>query len=102
MLLLVVALALAVLSFFAMLELLLTVAALLISQTIDSTVRQRYSLVTVRNLWLLGGGALLVGLVIGGTEYFIKRLGNARSRRLLLCILLVEIVIIGLAVAVTG
>lgn len=88
--------------FFALQELLLTAAAYLIYHGMDSSVRQRYALITVRNVWLIGGGALLVGLVIGGFDYFFKRLAQARTRKVLLLILLVEIGIIALSWVVAG
>ena len=88
--------------FFAIQELLLTAAATLIYHGVDSSVRGRYALITVRNVWLIGGGALLVGLAIGGFDYFFKRLAQARTRKRLLLILLVEIGIIALSRAVAG
>lgn len=88
--------------FFAIQELLLTAAAYLIYHGVDSAVRQRYALITVRNVWLIGGGALLVGLTIGGFEYFFKRLAQARTRKRLLLILLAEIGIIALSRVVAG
>lgn len=88
--------------FFAIQELLLIAAAHLIYHGVDSAVRQRYALITVRNVWLIGGGALLVGIAIGGFDYFVKRLAGARTRRRLMLILLVEIGIIALSRAVAG
>lgn len=88
--------------FFAIQELLLTVAAYLIYHGMDSAVRQRYALITARNVWLIAGGALLVGLTIGGFDYFFKRLAQARTRKALLLILLVEIGIIALSRVVSG
>ncbi|MCY4071812.1 MAG: hypothetical protein OXG60_10970 [Chloroflexi bacterium] len=88
--------------FFAIQELLLAAAAYLIYHGMDSSVRQRYALITVRNAWLIGGGALLVGLTIGGFDYFFKRLAQARTRKRLLLILLVEIGIIALSRIVAG
>lgn len=88
--------------FFAIQELLLTAAAYLIYHGMDSSVRQRYALVTARNAWLIGGGALLVGLTIGGFDYFFKRLAQARTRKRLLLILLAEIGIIALSRVVAG
>ncbi len=83
--------------FFAIQELLLTAAAYLIYHGMDSAVRQRYALITVRNVWLIGGGALLVGLTIGGFDYFFKRLAQARTCKALLLILLAEVGIIALS-----
>lgn len=88
--------------FFATMELLLTVAAWLIYHGIESAFRQRYALITVRNVWLIGGGALLVGLTIGFFSYFSKRLDHGRTRQRILLILLVEIGIIVLSQVVAG
>ena len=83
--------------FFAIMELLLTIAATVIYHGVESVVRQRYSLVTVRNIWLIGGGAVLVGFTIGSFDHFAKRLDQAQTRRRILLILLVEIGIIALS-----
>ena len=83
--------------FFAIQELLLTVAATMIYHGIESEMRQHYSLVTVRNVWLIGGGVILVGFTIGCFDYFAKRLDQAQTRRRILLILLVEIGIIALS-----
>ena len=88
--------------FFAIQELLLTVAAHLIYQGMDSAVRQRYALVVTRNVWLIGGGALLVGFTIGCFNYFATRLDHARTRQRLLLILLAELGIIALSRVVAG
>lgn len=88
--------------FFAVQELLLTVAAYLIYHGMDSAVRQRYALITARNVWLIAGGALLVGLMIGGFDYFLKRLAQTRTRRRLVLILLAETGIIALSRVVAG
>ncbi len=88
--------------FFAIQELLLTVAARLIYHGMDSAVRQRYALVVTRNLWLIGGGALLVGFTIGFFNYFATRLDHARTRERLLLILLAELGIIALSRVVAG
>ena len=84
------------LTFFALLELVLTFAAPIIINSINSTVRQHYALVTVRNLWLLGGGTILLGFSVACIHHFTTHLGERRSRRLLLRIMLAELVIIGL------
>ncbi len=96
LILLLVVLVLGMLSFFALLELVLTFSAPIIVNSISSTVRQHYTLVTVRNLWLLGGGAILLGFSVACIHHVSSHLGERRSRRLLLRIILAEIVIIGL------
>ena len=94
--------ALALLSFFAIMELLLTFAANVIFHNIESTVRQRYALVTVRNFWLLGGGVLLVGWTIGSFNYYFNRLAQDKTRRRLLLILIIEFVVVAAGYLVSG
>ena len=94
--------ALALLSFFAIMELLLTFAANVIFHNIESTVRQRYALVTVRNFWLLGGGVLLVGWTIGSFSFYFNRLAQDKTRRRLLLILIVEFVVVAAGYLVSG
>ena len=92
--LLLLALSLSVVSFFALLELTLTLAATVIYHTMESAVRSKYALVTVRNVYLIVGGMGLVAFVIGLAEYCIKRLGRARLWRLLAVALAVEAAVI--------
>ncbi len=89
-------------AFFSLLELLLTAAAHIIVATNDSATRSRYALVTVRNLWLLIGGAGLVAFVIFCLDYSFKHWREARMTRLFTRILAVEVVIIGLQILVAG
>ena len=96
------ALLLAVVAFFALQEILLRFAAPMITGSAGNTVRGNYALVTVRNLWLLVGGALLVGFVIGCLDYCFKHAHKPRTRRLLLRILAVELAIIGLQFVIAG
>ncbi|MYE79733.1 MAG: hypothetical protein F4243_12290 [Chloroflexi bacterium] len=95
----VVALALAVVTFFASLELALVVGARVIISTNDSLVRGNYALATLRNLWLMGGGLLTVAFVIATLDYFFKRWRQPRTRRAFLRVLAVELAAIGVAVA---
>ncbi len=88
--------------FFAIQELLLTAVGYFIYHSMDSAVRQRYAFVVARNLWLIGGGVVLVGFTIGYFNYFSQRLDHARTRKRLLLILLVEIGLIALSRAVAG
>ena len=100
--LIVVVLAAALASFFALLELVQYAAAHIIIRTNDSAVSSRYALASVRNIWLMAGGAGMVGIVIYLLDYGMKRWRTLRMRRLFLRILAVELVIIALQVAVTG
>lgn len=95
-------LALALVTFFALMELLLTVAAWVIVATNDSEVSSRYALITVRNIWLIAGGALTVGIVIYLVDVAFKRWRTAGIRRLFLRVLAVELVVIGLQLLVAS
>lgn len=86
---------LALAAFFALQEILLTVSARIIVANMDSTVRGSYALGTVRNFWLLGGGACLVGILIYVLDSAFKHWRTRRLRRLLLRVLAVELAIIG-------
>ena len=101
-LLLVSVLVLGFVSFLASLELLLTIGAFVIFQGIDSEMRQYYSLVTLRNGWLIAGAIILVSLIVGCSYNFGRRLGERGTLRWLLRILALEVVIIGLTFLVTG
>ena len=92
-----VVLVLGVVAFFASLELVLLVGAQVIISTNDSLVRGSYALGTLRNLWLIGGGLLTVGFVIGTLDYFFKHWRQPRARRSFLRMLAVELAIIGVA-----
>ncbi len=91
---------LALVCFFAMQEILLTLSARVIIATVDGSARGGYALVAVRNLWLIGGGLLLVGFVIYVLDSGFKRWRARRYRRLLMRSLAMELAIIALAVAV--
>lgn len=102
LLLLVIVLVLGFVSFFAFLELLLTIGAYFIYLGIDSEVRQHYSLVTLRNAWLVVGAIIVVCLTVGCTTNFGKRMGDRRALRWPLRILAIEFVIIGLSLLFAG
>lgn len=95
-------LALLLVAFFALQEVLLTVSARVIVKTMDSTVRGTYALATVRNFWLLGGGAILVGVLIYVLDYAFKHWRTQRFRRLALRIVALTLVIIALQWIVTA
>ena len=93
---------LGVAAFFSLLEILLTFAAQLIVRTVDSQVRGNYALVTVRNLWLIVGGAGLVGFLIYCIDYCFKHWRSARTRRLFLRVLAIELVVIAAQLLIAG
>ena len=94
--LLAIALALGVMAFFALYEIALTIGAVLIAAGGGGSVRQNYALATLRNVWLIVSGALMIVLVIGGTNYVTRRLDKPGTWRILLAILAVEMLIIGI------
>ncbi len=94
--------ALALVSFFALLDLVQFAAAYVIITTNDSPVSSRYALATVRNFFLLAGGAVMVGIVIYLLDYGMKRWRTFGMRRLYLRALAVELAIIGLQLVIAG
>lgn len=88
--LLIAVVALGIVAFFSLMELLLTFAAQGIGRSAGSVTRSKYALVTVRNLWLLGGGAVLIGFVMYCIDYFFKHWPSARMRRLFLRLIVIE------------
>ncbi len=89
-------------SFLSALELLLTVGAAVIYRGIESEFRQHYTLVTLRNIWLVAGAIIVVSLIVGCSANFGRRLGEPRALRWPLRILALELVIIGLTFLATG
>ncbi|MCY3799377.1 MAG: hypothetical protein OXG84_16335 [Chloroflexi bacterium] len=76
------------------LEIALALGARLIWQSLGDTVQAKYALVTLRNLWLLVGGILLLVIVIYCINNFFKRWQDARIHRLYLVALATEALII--------
>ena len=91
---LVLAVGLAFLCFFSLMEIVLTLAATFIYHNVESAVRGKYALVSVRNFYLLLGGMGLLAFVIGYFDYCVKRLGSARVWRTLAAVVAAEAVIV--------
>jgi len=98
--LLVASMVLSVLTFIAIQDILLALVAPLVLNSEDATVQNKYTIVTIRNVWVLFGGTLLLAYLVTGIEYHAKRLDQERVRRILLYTLLVEIILIGLSVII--
>ncbi len=96
------ALLLVVVSLFAIQEMLLTLAAPLIARSAADAVRGSYALVTLRNLWLIFGGMLALGLMIFSLDRLIKHGDKPSTRRYFLRLLLVELVIISAQIVIAG
>ena len=87
------ALPLVVFALFASLEIVVLLAAPAIAGSTMDGVRGSYALVTLRNLWLLFGGVLAVGLIIYSLDRLFKELASASIRRFLLVLLVAELII---------
>ena len=64
------------LAFLASLEIVQALSAPAVAQSIDSAVRAKYTLVTIRNVWLLVGGVLFLGLIIFLHRPLLQRLAR--------------------------
>lgn len=87
------ALPLVVFALFASLEIVVLLAAPAIARSTGDGVRGSYALVTLRNLWLLFGGVVSVGLIIYSLDRLFKELASASVRRYFLGLLVIELVI---------
>lgn len=96
------ALLLIVVTLFATLEIVLTLAAPMIASSAADSTRGRYALVTLRNLWLIFGGMLSLGLIIYSLDRLFKQAAKPSTRRFFLRLLAVELVIIGAQFVVVG
>lgn len=76
------------------LEIALALGAPLILQSMGDTVQAKYALVTLRNVWMLVGGILLLVVVIYCINYHFKHWHDMRVQRIYLLALAVEALII--------
>lgn len=93
------ALLLVVVSLFAAQEIVLTLAAPLVARSAADAVRGSYAMVTLRNLWLLFGGTLSLGLIIYSLDRLFKQSANPSTRRYFLRLLAAELALIAFHVA---
>ena len=100
--LLVAACALGFVSFFASLEIALALGAQVIWQSMGDTVQAKYTLVTLRNLWLLLGGMVLLGVIIFCINRFFKHWRDECLQRAYLALLAAEALVILAAQALTA
>jgi len=96
------ALLLVVVSLFAIQEMLLILSAPLIARSAADAVRGSYALVTLRNLWLIFGGMLALGLIIFSIDRLFKQPDKPSTRRYFLRLLAVELVIISAQFVIAG
>lgn len=94
---LIITLILSVVSFFAMLDIVLFVATLLVIQSPDSnTIQQKYTISSIRNVWGFISGCLMLAFLVISVDYHTRRLGNYKTTRILLLTLVIEIIIISI------
>ena len=93
---------LGVVAFFASLELALLAAASLFLATTANAAQGNYALATVRNLWLIGGGAVTLGAILYALDAFFKRWREAGLRRVYARMVAVEAAVIGAAWVALG
>ena len=94
-LLLITTLVLGVIAFFSILDILITITTyLVITDPLNTTVREIYVVATVRNFWIFFGGALLLGFLVGGIDYHTRRLGKNRTTRILFWTFAIESIFI--------
>ena len=88
------AVALGFISLIYSLEIVLALGAQLIWKSLGDTVQAKYALVTLRNVWMLVGGILLLVIVIYCINYYFKHWHDMRVQRVFLVALAVEALII--------
>lgn len=76
------------------LEIALSLGAPLILQSMGDTVQAKYALVTLRNVWMLVGGILLLIIIVYCINTFFKRWQDMRVQRVFLVALAMEALII--------
>lgn len=76
------------------LEIALTLAAPLIIRSMGETVQAKYALVTLRNVWMLVGGILLLVVIIYCINSFFKRWRDMCLHRVCVMALAAEMLII--------
>lgn len=88
------AVALGFISLIYSLEIVLALGAQLIWNSMGDTVQAKYALVTLRNVWMLVGGILLLVIIIYCINCFFKHWRDMRAQRVFLVALAVEALII--------
>ena len=96
------AVALGLISLFASLEIVLTVGAQVIWGSMGDTVQAKYTLVLLRNIWLLVGGIALLVIIIYCINRFFKRWRDMRVQRAYIWLLVVEALILVAAQAIAA
>lgn len=89
-------------SFFVSLEIVLTIGAQVIWQSLGDTVQAKYALATLRNVWLLVGGIIFLVIIIYCINHYFKRWREARVHRLYIVLLVLEALIVLAAQAIAA
>lgn len=95
------AIAVGLVAFFASLEIVLSLGARVIWGSMGDTVRGKYALATLRNLWLLVGGIVFLVVIIYCINVFFKRWRETRIQRAYVILLAVEALVVLAAQALT-
>ena len=88
------AVAVGLVSFFASLEIVLTIGARVIWQSMGDTVQAKYAFATLRNVWMLVGGIIFLVIIIYCINHFFKRWHDMRVHRVYIILLVVEALIL--------
>ena len=92
----IVTMILGVIAFLSLLDIVMMISASLIITSLDVTVQQKYTISTIRNLYLIFGGCFLLGFLIVSMDYHMRHLSETKTRRRLIITLVIELIIIGL------
>jgi hypothetical protein len=84
-------------TFLALTDIVVTLGSAFAIETTPSPYKQSRIAVNLRNFWMLIGGGGMVIFLAGNAEYHGTRLGKESSRRSLMRILVIEVVIISLS-----
>jgi len=100
LLLIIVTMILGVVAFFSIMDMLMTIGASVVIQSADITTQQKYTISTIRNVWVLFGGCFLLGFLIVSIDYHTRRLNNPKTTRILMGTSAIEVIIIGLSLII--
>ena len=99
---LIITLGLGALAFLTLLDPMINIGAVWVSQNIEGTIHQVYNMTVIYNVWLFIGGGITLAFIIGSIEYYPKRFGESKIRRWLLITCVVEGILIALNLAVAN
>ncbi len=96
-LLIILTMILGVLTFFAIMDIVMTIGVLIVVQSPEITTQQKYTISTIRNIWVFFGGCLLLGFLIVCIDYHTRRLNNTKTTRILIGTFIIEAIFIGIS-----